>query len=404
MAWSSAGPWNENDSVISPSSPLASTCASRWPSRQTLPSLPKRTMSPGASFFAGFTSACQREPSSRLISVASIFGSVSRPMRRPLSCAEITLVSLTTSWSPGCSQCGRSATLRSCNTPPRWTTSMRAESRGLAGRSAMLVAGRSKSKRSVRMAPVRLTHLASFRGTRSVNPQSRDSGFDAFASPENDGKRLRRVGGHVRLDDLVGVLHRLAALDLVDVLHAGGDLAPDRVLAVEEGGVVEADEELAVAGIRARGAGHRGGAAHVRFLVEFGLQLLARAAGAGALRATGLRHETLDDAVEHDAVVKSLAHQFLDPGDMARRQIGAHLDGDGSLGGFKNQSIFCISHARFSSGLGGRLRDLKVTAKGRPAIAPLSPSVNGNGAQRCNVSMTAIRYASRSLSPAFADS
>ena len=30
------------------------------------------------------TSACQREPSRRLISVASIFGSVSRPMRRPL--------------------------------------------------------------------------------------------------------------------------------------------------------------------------------------------------------------------------------------------------------------------------------------------------------------------------------
>ena len=57
---------------------------------------------------------------------------------------------------------------------------------------------------------------------------------------------------HRRLDDLVGVLHRLAALDLVDVLHAFGDLAPDRVLVVEERGVVEADEELAVAGIRAR--------------------------------------------------------------------------------------------------------------------------------------------------------
>src|SRR5229473_2094330 len=101
----------------------------------------------------------------------------------------------------------------------------------------------------------------------------------------------RRVGGHVRLDDLVGILHRLAALDLVDVLHAFGHLAPDRVLAVEEGGVVEADEELAVAGIRARGTRHRGGAAHMRFLVEFGLQLLAGTAGAGALRAAGLRHE-----------------------------------------------------------------------------------------------------------------
>ena len=49
-----------------------------------MPSLPKRTTSPCASFLAGLTSACQREPSRRLISVASIFGSVSRPMRRPL--------------------------------------------------------------------------------------------------------------------------------------------------------------------------------------------------------------------------------------------------------------------------------------------------------------------------------
>src|SRR5882672_6993468 len=201
-----------------------------------------------------------------------------------------------------------------------------------------------------------------------------------------------RVDGHMRLDDLV------------EVLHAGRDLAPDRVLTVEERSIVEADEELAVAGIRARGAGHRGGAAHMRFLVEFGLQLLAGTAGAGAVRAAGLRHKTFDHAMEHDAVVKSFAHQFLDPGDVARRQVGTHFDGDRTLGGFKDQSIFCISHALFSSGLGGRLRVLKGTAKGRPATAPPSPSVNGNGVQRCNVSITAIRYSSRSLSLACSDS
>src|SRR5882757_2161984 len=208
----------------------------------------------------------------------------------------------------------------------------------------------------------------------------------------------------MRFDDLVRILHRLAALDLVDVLHAISHLAPDRVLAVEEGRIVEADEELAVAGIRARGARHRSGAAYMRLLVEFGLQLLAGAAGAGALRATGLGHKALDHAMEHDAVVKSLPHQFLDAGDMARRQIGTHFDGDGTLGGFKDQSIFCGSHALFSSVLGGRLRVLKGTAKGRPATAPPSPSVNGNGAQRCNVSITAIRYFSRSLSLACSDS
>src|SRR6202171_4715426 len=104
--------------------------------------------------------------------------------------------------------------------------------------------------------------------------------------------RSRRVGGHVRLDDLVGTLHRLAALDLVDVLHARRHLAPDRVLAVEERGIVEADEELAVGGIRAGGTRHRGGAAEMRLLFAIRLQPLAGAAGAGALRTAGLRHET----------------------------------------------------------------------------------------------------------------
>src|ERR1700712_1506345 len=120
----------------------------------------------------------------------------------------------------------------------------------------------------------------------------------------------------MRLDDLVGILHRLAALDLVDVFHARGDLAPHRILVVEEGSVVEADEELAVAGIRARRTRHRRGAADMRLLVEFGLEFLAGTARAGALRTSGLRHESVDDAMENDAVVKSLAHQFLDPRDM----------------------------------------------------------------------------------------
>src|SRR6202035_2075185 len=92
------------------------------------------------------------------------------------------------------------------------------------------------------------------------------------SSPRMTNSASSRIQRHVRLDDLVGILDRLAALDLVDVLHARRHLAPDRVLAVEEGGVVEADEELAVAGIRARGARHRGGAADMRLRFEFGLQ------------------------------------------------------------------------------------------------------------------------------------
>jgi hypothetical protein len=40
--------------------------------------------------------------------------------------------------------------------------------------------------------------------------------------------------------------------------------------------------------------------------------------------------------MEHDAVVKALAHQFLDPRDVAGREIGPHFDRDRSLGGFKD--------------------------------------------------------------------
>ncbi len=88
----------------------------------------------------------------------------------------------------------------------------------------------------------------------------------------------------------------------------------------------------------------------MRLAVEFGLQLFAGAAGAGAMRAAGLRHEAVDHAVEHDAVVKSFAHQFLDPRDVTGGEIGPHLDRDRSLGGFQDQSIFGVSHALFSAG------------------------------------------------------
>src|ERR1043165_3100587 len=89
-----------------------------------------------------------------------------------------------------------------------------------------------------------------------------------------------------RLHDLVRVLHRLAALDLVDVIHAFDHLAPHGVLLVEEAGVVEADEELAVRAVRALRARHRGDAAHMRLGAEFGREVrIVRAARAGAVRA-----------------------------------------------------------------------------------------------------------------------
>src|SRR5215470_439243 len=129
----------------------------------------------------------------------------------------------------------------------------------------------------------------------------------------------------------------------------------------------------------------------MRLLVELGLQLLARTAGAGAMRAASLRHEAVDDAMEHDAVIEALPHQLLDPRDMDRREIRAHFNGDGSLRGLKNQSVFGGSHA-FFSGCGGGFRVRNSTAKGRPAMAPAMLSVNGIGVQRCNIFMAATRY------------
>src|SRR5262245_31716424 len=129
--------------------------------------------------------------------------------------------------------------------PAGRTTSNRAASRGSTGRSAMRSGGNSKSNRSERIVRCQSSVLSNRRITdhRSLTP---DFSFD----------------------DLVGIDHRLAALDLVDILHAFGHSAPDRVLTIEERRVGKANEELAVAGVRVGGARHRDRAAHMLFLVE----------------------------------------------------------------------------------------------------------------------------------------
>src|SRR5438045_8219130 len=130
-----------------------------------------------------------------------------------------------------------------------------------------------------------------------------------------------------RLHDLVRVLHWLAALDLVDVLNAFDDLAPHGVVLVEEAVVVEADEELAVRAVRALRARHRVGAAHMRLGIELGRQVrIARPAGTGAVRAAGLRHEAVDDPMEHNPVVEALVDTRLDAFDVLWRQVGPKLD------------------------------------------------------------------------------
>src|SRR5690606_30039047 len=116
----------------------------------------------------------------------------------------------------------------------------------------------------------------------------------------------------LRADDLARVGHRARTRrtlrQRVHGFHAGRHLAPDRVLLIEEAGVVEANEELAVGGVRIVGARHRAHAAHMWLSAELLLQVWLRgAAGAVEIPAvTALRHEALDNAVKRDSVIEAL--------------------------------------------------------------------------------------------------
>src|SRR6202012_244974 len=111
----------------------------------------------------------------------------------------------------------------------------------------------------------------------STRPPAASSAAESFAAAGaasiNAAARAARlvlgVGRNLDLHHLVGIRGRLALLDLVDVFHARRHLAPHGVLAVEEVGVLEADEELATRRVGIVGACHRDGAAAVRLLAEF---------------------------------------------------------------------------------------------------------------------------------------
>ena len=82
---------------------------------------------------------------------------------------------------------------------------------------------------------------------------------------------------------------------------------------------------------------------------ELGLELVARAAGAVALRVAGLRHEAVDHAMEDDAVIKALAHQRLDLRHRGRRQIGPHFDDDAAGRHVHVEGVFQICGHRLAS-------------------------------------------------------
>src|SRR5215469_6532712 len=290
----------------------------------------------------------------------------------------MTLLSFTTKQSPARSISGRSRMPRSSNPAPGFTTKRRAASRGAAGRRAMWSAGKSKSKSSVFMPDAVIAREGgrSSIPVRGYLPSGRrlpDAPLSRGMTTEIRKKELR---AHRRFDDFIGVLNRLAALDLVDVFHALNHLPPDRVLVVEKAGIVEANEKLAVTGIRIAGPRHRYRPAHMRFAVEFRLELLSGPTGAGSVRTARLRHEAIDDTVEDDTVVEPVLHQFLNSRDMPGRKIGPHLDHDVTFGGLQGQGIFRLCHfslsllstgyGRTCSGhLARRVRALLITRQAR---------------------------------------
>ena len=79
--------------------------------------------------------------------------------------------------------------------------------------------------------------------------------------------------------------------------------------------------------------GHRERAAHDLVVVELVLELVARAAGAGALRAAALDHEVLDHAVEDQAVVVAVARQLAEVLDRLGRVLVEQLELDRAVVG-----------------------------------------------------------------------
>ncbi len=119
-----------------------------------------------------------------------------------------------------------------------------------------------------------------------------------------------------------------SALERVDHVHPRRDLAEHGVLAVEpRRGVGGDDEELRAVRVRA-GVGHRQRAADDLVVVELVLERVARAAGAGALRAAALDHEVADDPVERQAVVEALAGQRAEVVDGLGRVVVEQLEDD----------------------------------------------------------------------------
>ena len=128
----------------------------------------------------------------------------------------------------------------------------------------------------------------------------------------------------------------LGARDGVHHFDAFGNLAEGGVLAVQVGGNLVHDEELAAGGVGSHGAGHGQHAAVMLEVIleviggELTLDGVAGAAGAGALGAAALDHKAGDDAVEGQTVVVTLLNQGDKVVDGVWGDFGVQLGLDGA--------------------------------------------------------------------------
>ncbi|CUX17864.1 hypothetical protein AGR3A_Cc200054 [Agrobacterium tomkonis CFBP 6623] len=163
-----------------------------------------------------------------------------------------------------------------------------------------------------------------------------------------------------------------ATLDLVYSFHAGHDLADHGILTVQERTVGEHDEELRIGGIRILRTGHADHAPCERRLGELSRNIRqVGAAGASALGAetlfhiavlhvAGLRHETVDDAVEGDVVISALLGQRLDLRHVLGRDFRHQLDDNGTV-----LQLYGEKFGGGSNGAGGKCAYKHGAGKGK---------------------------------------
>ena len=146
-------------------------------------------------------------------------------------------------------------------------------------------------------------------------------------------------------------------------LHIFGDLPEGGVLAVQMGGGLHHDEELAAGAVRVHGPGHGQHAQGVLDVVllkavagELPPDLVAGTTGTGAAGAAALDHEAGDDPVEGQAVIEAAVGQGDEVvhgvGGLLRVQLPPHnltifqLDGDDGIAHVSNLLVCVLKNQR----------------------------------------------------------